>query len=205
MCVPGVLPEEREEMEMLERVLQRALRVRCRSGALKDPANQGTGDGDVGSDQAKSDVSAGQMASKPACKPSADQTASRRSASAPRPLKEVAGKLGHGAGPGRGGVARASARNRTVVPGRALRPRRPGTGRQPAPAPAPGGHHHPQALVAEPQQRVPVRGLCAEDSGTASDSWQHPAEDPAPVRTSVGTGAGDGGGTGGLSTTKVDG
>ncbi|XP_035254646.1 tubulin epsilon and delta complex protein 2 isoform X2 [Anguilla anguilla] len=191
----GVLPEEREEMELLERVLRRALRVRCRSGALRGPETAGRGDeGVLGSNQAESDGSASRTASKPACKPSAGRTASRRSASASGPSEEARGGSGHRAGRGRGGTARISARNRTVAPGRAALPRRPGTGWQSAPAPAPGEHRHPQASLAGAQQRATQTGLCSEDSDMRQDS----AEDLMPVMCLAGT---DAGGRS-LSTTK---
>ncbi|KAJ8346042.1 hypothetical protein SKAU_G00302350 [Synaphobranchus kaupii] len=195
----GVLPEEREEMELLDRVLQRALRVRCRSGAPRGPETAGGGAGDaVGSDRAKSDGSASGTASKSAFKASVDQTASRRTASASRASKEAGRESGHRAGPGRGGVAQTSVRNRTAVSGRAVPSRRPGAGRQSAPAPAPGEPCHPQASSAGAHERATQRGPCAEETGTVWDIRQHPREDPTPVTCLVGTGEEDRS----LSTTK---
>ncbi|KAG5832628.1 hypothetical protein ANANG_G00293140 [Anguilla anguilla] len=110
------------------------------------------------------------------------------------PPKRRGGGSGHRAGRGRGGTARISARNRTVAPGRAALPRRPGTGWQSAPAPAPGEHRHPQASLAGAQQRATQRGLCSEDSDMRQDS----AEDLMPVMCLAGTDAGDRS----LSTTK---
>ncbi|KAJ8398772.1 hypothetical protein AAFF_G00419690 [Aldrovandia affinis] len=183
----GVPPGERVEMELLERVLQRALRVRCGSGTPKGPGAAGKGDGEeVERVQATTDTSTNLTATKPASKPRAERTASQRCASASVLSKDARGQLHHRARPGRGSVARVSTQKQTVVLGKVAPPHRPGIGRQCALAPAAGELCHPQASLAGPQQRATQRGLCAEDSR------QPPCKDPVPVTCLEGTGAGDG-------------
>ncbi|KAI1884435.1 hypothetical protein AGOR_G00226370 [Albula goreensis] len=196
-CMP---PEEKEEMELLERLLQKALRVRSGSGVPRGPGPAGDGAGnEVQNVQTTSDSSTGQALVKAASKPRAGRVNSGKLAAASKPSKEVTIQLRHRATIlGRGGVLQCSAQNRTAVQGKLGPTHRPGTGRQSASAPARNERHYPQASLPGAQQKATQKGLCAEDSGTAKDTFQPPCEDPLPVMVGAGTGdrstlmAGDG-------------
>ncbi|KAJ8251491.1 hypothetical protein GJAV_G00221930 [Gymnothorax javanicus] len=178
----GVLPEEREEIELLERVLQRAVRVRCKSGALRSP--QTSGDGDVLKvDQPNRNVSTNQTSCKPVRKPSKDWLSSRRSASASRRSKGL--EADQNACRDRGGMTKSSVRSQTAGRVRAVVPQGRGTGSQSAPVPATRGLHQPVASIVESRQMAANRDLHAEAPGTTLR--QRPIEEPKPMRSLTST------------------
>ncbi|KAG7460170.1 hypothetical protein MATL_G00218450 [Megalops atlanticus] len=189
---PGLLPEERQEMALLERVLEKALRVRCGSGAPpRGPGAAGREGGD-GTERAQtaSDKVASQSSSKPikaAPRPGTEGKAARRPTAAPLTSRNAGGQRRHLAGPGRG-----SAQNRAVVPGKGAPPHRSGTGKQSVPAPATGEQRPAHTSAAGGPQQACPSGLWAEDSGITRATREALCEDPVSARHTLGIGAGDG-------------